>query len=723
MGKELEKLNAKIKKYISVDDFEDWSNRVIFSPNATGKTRVTNALKKKLSHLNVQVFTSKAIADLVNTSTKDIYIGKSSSKQLENSNLVAKYDNPEVFADLLNKYYGTTTATKLRDNSAIFGYFEFTNYRRLMDIFSRIKSYSSNDKEIQNFWEIDKLIQPNLVKSIQKLKPPKVIKDIIRTVVPTSILDSLKNIGEYINLYMLHICPVCGHDYDSYDDLRETVDNFINQYTTAEKDDLNNHVNEVWIEFKKIYSKDSPLWNHLKDVESTLITDRFTILVTYVELFNMVVKSFLNNLIMMFPTIDEDYIVYKQNTNVIDEEKEAILNKKEFQDNVIQRLQDLVPLPNNIVPMFNKKSELEITIDGNKNKPYDVLSDSELKRLSLAVLFASIEFNDVVYLILDDPVDSYDDHNIVKASEYIGTFLSENKNIQWTIFSHFYDSLYYILESVKTDTVDVFLRDPDFIYNPTRDRIPPIIYFSLSTDAFKTLRDNEIELLRKSMEVDSTDQLYLQKDFMMLSFLGTYRSIILSINNHFKKSTSYTLVKSKTRKFEASYLHYNEKVPLTTADIEQLYKDWYDNISLTGYFYNEYFDPTLQINSLRTDLLNKVGYRRINANNPLLKTILFKILSVTESKYNIEKKLIDEMKLNGETRTSIKGVINTCMLGNKINYALALSPGKYEKFNVLYLKYKNLINDYSHSTIRMVPPYLSMSVYELSQLVADISVL
>jgi len=718
----MEKENTdKIRKYITIDDFEDWANRVVFSPNATGKTRVTNALKSKLAHLNIQVFTSKAISDLVNTSTKDIYIGKSSKRQLENTGLVSKYENPEIFADKLNKYYGTTTASKLRETSAIFGYFEFTNYRRLMDIISRLKSYSTEKEGINDYWKFDMTISSNLVKRIQKLKPPKeIVDDTIKTVVPTSVLESLKSVSEYINLYKLYICPLCGQNYDSYDNLREIVENIINQYTIVEKDDLNNQINEAWIDLKRIHGKDSYLWTYLYNIDSTLITDRFAILISYVDLFNKVVSSFLNELISLFPAITEDYLTFKQNTNIIDEEKELILNKKEFQENVITRFKELVPLPNNIAPQFNKKSELEITIDGIKNKPYDVLSDSELKRLSLAVLFASIEHNDVDYLILDDPVDSYDDHNIIKASEYIGTFLAKHKKIQWTIFSHFYDSLYYILESIKTDKVDVFLRDPDFIYNPSHDRIPPIIKFTLSTDEFKALRDNEIELLRKSLEADSTSDLYMEKDFMMLSFFGTYRAIILSINNYFKKSIAYTSVKSTTRKVEASYLHYNAKTHVTMGDLEQLYKDWYDNISPIGYFHNEVIDPTLSINSVRSTLLSTKGYRTIICKNPLLKTILFKILSVTESKYCIEKKLIDEMKLNGETTISIKGVIGTCMLGDKINYALSINPVKYAKFYTLYMKYRNLINDYSHSTVRMVPPYLSMSVHELSQLIIDI---
>lgn len=36
------------RRYISIEDFKDWSNRIIFSPNATGKTRVTNALKNEV---------------------------------------------------------------------------------------------------------------------------------------------------------------------------------------------------------------------------------------------------------------------------------------------------------------------------------------------------------------------------------------------------------------------------------------------------------------------------------------------------------------------------------------------------------------------------------------------------------------------------------------------------------------------------------------------------
>jgi len=718
---DLKKENAnEDKKYISIDDLKDWSNRVIFSPNATGKTRVTNALKLKLSHLNVQVFTSKSISDLVNTSTKDIYIGKSSKKQLENNNLNTKYDNPREFADLLNKYYGTTTATKLREESAIFGYFDFTNYRRLIEIFSRLKSYTSNNGKIDNYWEVDRLINSTLLKKIQKLKPPKSVDNMIKTIVPEIIIESFKNINEYIKLYKLYICPLCGHEYKSFDELREIVKDFISQYTSAEKSDLNNQINEVWIDFKKQYNKDSKLWNYLNNNDFLSISDRFTVLISYVELFDKVASSFLDDLIIIYPTITEDYSVYKDNTIIIDEEKTAILNKKEFQNDVIKRFLDLVPLPNNIIPVFNKKSELEVTIDGIKNKPYDVLSDSELKRLSLAVLFATIKYNDVDYLILDDPVDSYDDHNIVKASEYIGTFLTES-SISWTIFSHFYESLFYILENVKIDSVDVFLRDPDYIYNPTHDRVPPIIYFSLPTDSFQTLRDNEIELLRKSLEVDNSNDLYMQKDFMMLSFLGTYRSIILSISNHFKKSTAYIAVKSKTRKIEASYLHYNEKTPLTLGDVEQLYKDWYDNISATGYFQNDYINSILQINDVRTDLLNIKGYRKILCNNPLLKAILFKILSVTESKYLIEKKLINEMKINGESAKSIKRIIEKCMLGNKISSAIVIDSTKYAKFSAIFNKYKNLINDYSHSAIRMVPPYLSMSVYELSQLVADVN--
>ena len=289
--------------------------------------------------------------------------------------------------------------------------------------------------------------------------------------------------------------------------------------------------------------------------------------------------------------------------------------------------------------------------------------------------------------------------------------------------SHFFDSLFYILNASESLEVEVFLKDPNFIYNPTPNHIPPILKFSISTDAFNTLRDNEIELLRKTMEATATDDLYMQKEFSMLSFFGTFRAIILNINKYYKKSKAFNLVEPRTKKIEGNYLHYNEKTKQTMAELEYIYTKWYNNISPKGYFFTEFVNPLLDLITERTNLINQIGYPNIRCTNPLLKVILFKILSVSESKYLIEKKLIEQMKSNNETLININNVIETHMLGRKINLAMSINSEKYLKFQQLHSKYRNLINDYSHSTIRMVPPYLSMSVYELSQLVSDIDLL
>ena len=157
-----------------------------------------------------------------------------------------------MFADRLNKNYGTTIANSLKEKSCVFRYFNFSNYRRLIEIYERLNEYSQNNYDnLSEFWELDKIIDADLVKQIKKLKPPKNLSENIRALVPKITLDSLFNVKEYIDLYKIYKCPLCGFEFNDYELLSESVKEILKQYTSTEVNEVNNLVDECWMDFKR----------------------------------------------------------------------------------------------------------------------------------------------------------------------------------------------------------------------------------------------------------------------------------------------------------------------------------------------------------------------------------------------------------------------------------------------------------------------------------------
>lgn len=740
-----------MKNNISIDDYSNWTNKIVFAPNASGKSRLAKLIYDKETDgtQSYQFFSSSKIQQLVNTSSESsFFIGQTSSFQKQNEDIEKECDNSKVLTNLASVNYGVTSANKLANLSATMQYFSVKNLSKgTIQLLTTMKDYLLNKDIIQIAQEdttiLDKLINPRVIKNISSIDAKidfKTDKGSGSELIIETIYQNLKKIRQYQYIRNDKQCLLCGHVFDNCQELMNAIDATISNYSTESIKNAESVIDDVLTNIQIDSIGDSTISKYIKNIDLTNYKGKVSFLFQYYFLFNGVVKELYRTISASIPNIEEKIDLYSQNTATIIKEKNNLLIRKDFQNTVKTEFQKLVFLPSNIKLDF-EDNKLRVYVDGEVRTPSEVLSDSEVKRLALAVLKGIIMYSDVKMLILDDPIDSYDDYYAETAALYIASMLNEFQSGQWLFLSHMFLAANIISKVLKSD-VTVYYQDPSFIYeyvnshsdnNPStfvadNSILPPIKHLVMSYGEFDNLKDSEIILFKKVLQTKKkTEFYYVELDFAFLSFFTTIRGTkndIINNNINVHDSLNCTpSVQSYVDKIEGAFLHYNPNKPQPTFnDLENLIHCWY-LISPSCIAYKAIRQRNIgTLVNYRKKLLHS-SYDSLHANSAILKSILYKMLWVSMIKYDFEESLYNKMVSNGEVKRDIKKILKTRTLGKKIDEANRLFSNRYQNYKDVHTKFRNLINDFSHGVIRMFPPYLSTSVLDISKFAVSVSML
>ena len=237
-------------------DFDNNNHSIIYAPNSTGKTRLTNKLAKKYVEEQAMFFTSAQIDDMLSFSGRKIYVGSDSSFKLENENIVKEYNKSSYGAYLL-KEYDAKNASELVKNSCLFNTISLKR-KDAFEIYSKLFDFINGDRSHHtkfSFFEmvqIDKALSKLELESIKNITSNNInlLIDNSDNSITKELKEKLQSIFDSINSSK-RICPLCGHEFETNRELKMAINKMLNSYMIS----ADVHDYEICVDFLNVLDK------------------------------------------------------------------------------------------------------------------------------------------------------------------------------------------------------------------------------------------------------------------------------------------------------------------------------------------------------------------------------------------------------------------------------------------------------------------------------------
>ena len=729
----------KKKEIIDYNIYKSWKSKIILAPNGSGKTRLSRKLyKEEQLGQKVEFFTNERISDLVQANSNLIFVGLNAKEELRRKEILNLVKKSNFFKDFIIKYYKVTKSSDLKKISSCFNNLNSLDSEKyFVEYLLNVSVNNKYDLYIDEVVEKDKILKKELLDEIKDLKREFGNKLLIDSIVDISnltfvtdeIKDSLFKIKTYIKDNNIKECLLCGKQ-DS--ELNKLIENKLNSLSSYEKASF---YEKVEILYNRIPSE-------LKINSCTSHVEKLSYLYSILDVAEDIcdfIKYYLLSVKIDGYTLKSLAEEFNELSNIIENNKKENDVLQVFQNDIICEFNKLVFTPEMIELRFDGNI-LNILVDEKVEDIRNTLSESEVKRLCLAVLHAEIKASCISYVILDDPIDSYDDYYVKLASLYISKMICDFKNVSFTVFTHLYELFYVLAESdidSKKYQFIIYYQNPSYRLNSKHNLLEHNV---ITKEEIIESNINEMCLLKKPADLNNeshaginpiktTDDLL----FVYLSLINTIRSLIKDINRDIQGETYKNIEvaeynnKSISKFFDIimkSFLHYQNNDLISIKEFNVFVTALLGvNYNLEKYIKYNDINYASSIIKLRNEFL-KHSYKNITVSNPIVKISLYKMLRIQRCKYYMEKIICKEAEIiTGHESTFVKKIKRNPELGKKINFAL----GEYSldkifiEINDIYLKYRTIITDFSHGFTRMISPYLMTSMIDIATLENEIS--
>lgn len=704
-----------MQSIIEYSDYKEWFNKIIYAPNSTGKTRLAYNIFNKYINDNKLIFTSKEIDNLlkISLSKKKIYIGLTAPKSLENDLIIENYKKNTNYKNMIKEYWNVSSAKELKNKSAYFNYLNVTSITFDKYFLSIIDNKDIQDKyniemNLFDVIEYDKKLDIEMFNEIKKyvfndtLDKMLILKENDNTITSDE-LSILNNVRDLIITKNLSECPICGQEFLNNDDLLVNVNDCLSKLIINDKPDVENKIFSLWRKLNRKYN--GKIY--------TISFDISHIVIDLINYYNLCLKIFneLNKNIILYSFEKESEFInskfkYEINKRDILEEDKKFESNTKIYDDIELEFYKLISLPSNCTLEVDN-NDFVILLDNKKIEIANILSESEKKRFALIILKSYIENFNVELVILDDPVDSYDDYYREEASNYITEIIKNNSGIKWVILTHMYDFIISFSKKIKDGfKLIAYFYDPTYKIKSKEEigNKTPLIKKCISIK--DSLYDGEEIIMINNLlnsKSNTNDSL-----FVLLSTFSIVRSLIKEVNCIIDISYKKSKVVRQTNLLESNYLHYSG-VDIKTKIILELYKKIFKSFK-GSLIMSEY------INQDRNKYLS-MKYERIKINNQFIKYILYMLFKIESLKYIFEEKIYKLIQDNNVKKEYLDGFINTHTLGKKIKYVKKyklIDSAKIDEIESIFNKYNTIINDYSHSYSRLYAPYLSANMKDVA---------
>jgi hypothetical protein len=714
---------------IDITDYaiERWNKKVIFAANATGKTRACNKLYEKICFLekgdqSVQIMNSSTINDLVKLSGKIAYIGLSAKESLA-------IDNIENYIDKLNsinkvfKLFDVANATNLSKKSLIFSLYKIKNsstseFLNKLNYFKNVDEKYGRGMTFEEAKVVDNILNEKdynfILELDDKEKQINYKFDINNKFISSIYYNSLVMLKNYIYIKNIEECPLCGTPFANHQELLKKVNDHLATYTLDETKVIFEEIDRIYMRIGEFDPEVLSKYEINIDFEEKDYAKRVTELIKFIALIKDVEATILRGIKSLFSveiekTNHDQMEKYKEK---IEKEQSRIKDNQLFYEDIKNNFNNLVVMPPNLELVIDD-NKLWILNDFTKCEISKILSDSEIKRLALAVLKAQIDNSVIEYIILDDPVDSYDDYFLRKASEFICEMINAS-GIKWTIMTHLFEAYQIFSKNLQGEYV-YYQHDMNYKYTPNTG-IPVTRKLEIGKNQIEKLQEHELIISARVLE--GGNKYKMDKVLASLAITNTARNFSTEIFDIYSITYVNSKINKKVTDMENRYIHYSSKKSYRFFELMQLYKKLYRNIDCVSFDYST--DGNIECEKMREELLSK-NYYKIQSANPLIKEVYMKMIKVSYCKYEIERKLICRLIKCGIKEKHIEKILKGRMLYNKLSIANDIINESGITCDIsdiweVFLSNNEIINNFSHGTTRMFPPYLSVGIYDISKM-------
>lgn len=719
-------------------------NNIVYAPNSFGKTISSNYYYEHLLNYdkNVELFTRKKVEELVTLSGERIYIGSGSSYEDDINKITKTLESElfDVFRKLSEIYQCKPTKKGFQDNSYYFKKTKFPNpksaltWSLLLDFdmcekhsFLKCNDILVIDKELKDFEDKSMLDLSETDNSVKLSKKP----------ISKNQYESIILLFDMVKTNDLSECPLCGTDFKTNEVLRGKIENVLSNYSQNDISELEKSIQNLYSEMLDRHPKSkSKVWSVLDDKDLTICVIQY---IGFIRGFEKnicyCITDFLDQEIGI-NYLKKKYSVIQDLREKSKYEKEKLYSEDQFLDDVIDEFKSQVRISSDMV--INKNIDdlsLSFIVDGESKAPYDVMSESEVKKLCLAVMHSKIKNTNTVYIILDDPVDSYDDYSLIKSTEYIYNKII-SLNVKWTIMSH-------NIEFILILSGYCNLNDIQFSYCYYRTTSNPLdmSYFNpikqvslIPLKHIKVFRNHDIKIVHNIIKQRGINSEYqIDHNFAFLSFFSVIRSFKMDLLNSLRIMDQSKSIRKRINKIEKGYLHYSIYIKTTMKEIEWIYHHWFKtNMKIP--LYNQ---SSLALSERKRFLsLPHTRITRSSNDNIILVDVLYKILWVSECKFLLDEIIYlfckNTLKLNDVELEKITGDSKVKPINKTVSKLKFIRKNYFELMNIndqnvfielegIYKGNSPMINNFSHSSSKFFPPYISTSIHEVRELYVCLS--
>lgn len=725
--------------------YSEWDKKIIYAPNGFGKT--TNAIKLfnfyNKNGNNPLIFTRRQIENLVSTYGNIILFGDTSKNQKENLELEKAYATSLPLTSFFKKNYNTKEIRKLKDKSFYINKMSIKKLDAIDKIYDMDYIDSCYETQEETI-ETDKLINYDiyekaiiLLESDSFKQKRKISKNHI--LVDEDFIENFEYLQDFANSSENNNCPLCGKRFSSKEKLLEAIEKRRKKYKVKDPNDLYEELISLTKEIHNNYYESKIKEKLYNFDEQELLNPKGMqkLLSNYVKLCDYncdCISKYIGDLkIDDRETIKTASKKHKSNKEKIENEKSNINNTKSFINFIIKELKKIIS-PNSEIEFKQVPNKISIQItNSNSTKPtdlYNILSESEIKRFTLVVLRAMIKYGSYEILILDDPIDSYDDYYMLVVCEYISKVIKETKLQHWYILTNNFTALSNLSNIIKCES-KIYCYIPDDIFTTNDFKIDN---FDVNYKEIETVSKNELILLNDYIK----GKLNADSDLAYISFIPTLRNIktvILQKYDRFfiktgkaiKKGQYYadsSIEKDIKLIIERCYIHYDNNTSKINSNCLKVYEiaDLYGRLSkLNAKAFKNYKCDKRSLCLLRKN----IAHKQFNSltGSKLLNFILIKICIVSYLKFEFEKLLICTLQSKYSfSQNDLDTIIETNSLGKKIEITKKLSKlNSYNAENFLnnysdvYNSNKLLFNQFDHALEQMFPPYIATNVKDIKR--------